>query len=314
MTTITIDATAPTYVIALGMAGTGKSTLISALASLAVPNDNKSSPTVAAFSPLFVNLDPAVASLLYPVALDIRKTVNYAQLISEGKLGPNGAILTALNLFAAKADLFLTQLAETVAARAAEGRPVSHVIIDTPGQIEAFAWSASGTILSQLLSLAGPTCLLYLLDTPRCSSSPATFASAALYGVSIRLRLRLPLVLVLTKGDLEDSSTIMSYLVDPEELGNAVREHAVESSSYMGSLTTSLGLVLEKFLQLIDTVPDVSAATGENLEALLEAIGRQRAVYFAETLPRLQAQAAANAASRAASAADNQAAFDADQF
>ena len=314
MSEINVDPNAPTYVIALGMAGTGKSTLISALASLAVPGKTSASETVASFSPMFVNLDPAVASLLYPVALDIRKAVNYNQLISEGKLGPNGAILTALNLFAAKADLFLTQLQETIAARAAEGRPVSHVIIDTPGQIEAFAWSASGSILSQLLSLSGPTCLLYLLDTPRCSSSPATFASAALYGVSIRLRLRLPLVLVLTKGDLEDSSTIMTYLVDPEELGAAVREHAVESTSYMGSLTTSLGLVLEKFLQLIDTVPDVSAATGANLEELLRAIERQRAVYFSDTLPRLQAQASANLAARAATTADTQAAFDADQF
>jgi len=30
-------------------------------------------------------------------------------------------------------------------------------IIDTPGQIEVFSWSASGSIISQMISLTYPT-------------------------------------------------------------------------------------------------------------------------------------------------------------
>lgn len=62
------------------------------------------------------------------------------------KLGPNGAILTSLNLFATKFDQVL-QLLEKRANQ------FDIILIDTPGQIEAFNWSASGTIiLGQLRS------------------------------------------------------------------------------------------------------------------------------------------------------------------
>mmetsp|Transcript_42405 Transcript_42405/g.120262 ORF Transcript_42405/g.120262 Transcript_42405/m.120262 type:complete len:99 (-) Transcript_42405:834-1130(-) len=56
-------------------------------------------------------------------------------------LGPNGAILTSLNLFSTKFDQVLSLL-ETRAPN------LDYVVIDTPGQIEAFNWSASGSIIT----------------------------------------------------------------------------------------------------------------------------------------------------------------------
>lgn len=51
-----------------------------------------------------LNLDPAVASVPFPCNIDIRDTVNYKNVMQEYHLGPNGGILTSLNLFATKFD------------------------------------------------------------------------------------------------------------------------------------------------------------------------------------------------------------------
>ena len=56
----------------------------------------------------------------------------------------------------------------------------SHMIIDTPGQIEIFTWSASGTIITDAVAATFPAVVAYVIDTPR-TVSPATFMSNMLY-------------------------------------------------------------------------------------------------------------------------------------
>ena len=51
-----------------------------------------------------VNMDPAVGYLPYVADLDIRKSINYKDLMKKHGLGPNGAILTSLNLFCTNFD------------------------------------------------------------------------------------------------------------------------------------------------------------------------------------------------------------------
>ena len=58
--------------------------------------------------------------------------------------------------------------------------PSSYVIIDTPGQIEIFTWSASGAIITDAVASALPTVVAYIVDTPR-TVAPATFMSNMLY-------------------------------------------------------------------------------------------------------------------------------------
>jgi GPN-loop GTPase len=106
-------------------------------------------------------------------------------------LGPNGGILTALNLFTTKFD----QVLELVEKRAETVEYVSetkflknfcltlsysHVILDTPGQIEIFTWSASGAIITDAVAASLPAVVAYVIDTPR-TSAPATFMSNMLY-------------------------------------------------------------------------------------------------------------------------------------
>jgi len=106
-------------------------------------------------------------------------------------LGPNGGILTALNLFTTKFDQVLGFVEKR--ASSVELAPFSpfweteltnsHILIDTPGQIEIFTWSASGAIITDAVASSLPTVVAYIIDTPR-TTAPATFMSNMLYACS----------------------------------------------------------------------------------------------------------------------------------
>ena len=57
-----------------------------------------------------INLDPGVLYLPYTPQIDIRNTINYKELMTSHGLGPNGAIMTALNLYAAKFNEVLEEV------------------------------------------------------------------------------------------------------------------------------------------------------------------------------------------------------------
>ena len=76
--------------IILGMAGSGKTTFVQKLEE-EIANIDKDS--------YIINLDPAVMDTLYEPNLDIRDTIKYKEIMLSNNLGPNGAILTSLNLF-----------------------------------------------------------------------------------------------------------------------------------------------------------------------------------------------------------------------
>ena len=61
--------------------------------------------------------------------VDIRSSVDYKGVMREHGLGPNGAIVTSLNLFATQFD----QVVGLAERRASE---IEFVMVDTPGQIE----------------------------------------------------------------------------------------------------------------------------------------------------------------------------------
>ena len=54
--------------------------------------------------------------------------------------------------------------------------PLKYVIVDTPGQIEIFTWSASGAIITEAFASGFPTMVAFIIDTPRCAH-PQTFMS-----------------------------------------------------------------------------------------------------------------------------------------
>ncbi|GAV73880.1 LOW QUALITY PROTEIN: ATP_bind_1 domain-containing protein [Cephalotus follicularis] len=170
-------------IIVVGMAGSGKTTFLRRLVCHTQAFNLRG---------YVLNLDPAVMTLPYGANIDIRDTVHYKEVTSEFNLGPNGGILTPLNLFATKFDEVIS-----IIERADQ---LDYVLVDTPGQIEIFTWSASGAIITKFASTF-PTVITYVVDTPR-SASPVTFMSNMLYAFSILYKTRLPLFLAFNKIDM----------------------------------------------------------------------------------------------------------------
>lgn len=94
----------PLNLIVIGMAGSGKSTFLGKLQMYLTE--------VYHALPFMVNLDPAVSFLPFSPGNDIRSEVNYKDVMSKYSLGPNGAIMTSLNLYAAKFHLTLDKMEE----------------------------------------------------------------------------------------------------------------------------------------------------------------------------------------------------------
>jgi len=198
--------------------------------------------------------------------------------MKQYNLGPNGAIMTSLNLFATRFD----QVLDIVERRAAEG--LKHVFFDTPGQIEVFTWSASGMIITETLALKFPTVLLYVVDTPR-TTNPTTFMSNMLYACSMLYKTNLPLVLVFNKTDVASADFAMEWINDFEKFQEALDE--ARNQTYMTSLNRSMGLVLDEFYRNLRAVA-VSAATGEGIPELMQALTDAAAEYETNYLPELE--------------------------
>jgi hypothetical protein len=109
----------PVACIVLGMAGSGKTTLMQRINVHIHKNQLPS---------YIINLDPAVRSVPYGCNIDIRDTVNYKEVMKQYQLGPNGGIMTALNLFSTKFD----QVMELMEKRADD---LKYIFVDTPGQV-----------------------------------------------------------------------------------------------------------------------------------------------------------------------------------
>ncbi|KAK9467098.1 hypothetical protein V1512DRAFT_261925 [Lipomyces arxii] len=250
-------------VVCIGMAGSGKTTFMQRLNSHLHALD---------MPPYVINLDPAVLSVPFEANIDIRDSVNYKEVMKQYNLGPNGAIITSLNLFATKID----QVLGIVEKRAKE---VSHVIVDTPGQIECFVWSASGAILLDSLASAMPTVVAYIVDTPR-TTSPSTFMSNMLYACSILYKTKLPLIIVFNKTDVCDSTFAIDWMTDFESFQAALKDldddenNPEGGSGYMNSLMNSMSLVLEEFYRHLDVV-SVSAYTGAGMDDFLDAVNHK---------------------------------------
>mmetsp|Transcript_36281 Transcript_36281/g.73890 ORF Transcript_36281/g.73890 Transcript_36281/m.73890 type:complete len:472 (+) Transcript_36281:1-1416(+) len=348
----------PICVIVVGMAGSGKTTLMAQLQkslnlrdegddNAAANNNNnaiESTPSPQSKRAGYaINLDPAAKYIPFSSSIDIRDTVDYIEVMRQHKLGPNGAILTCLNLFATKFDQVMAILERrafplenggggdenddggdkksdggppakeedeaksktdetqqqqqqchvddnsnngaaddaddtttpNTTTTTSNTSPLDYILIDTPGQIEAFTWSASGTIVTSALATAFPTVLAFVVDTPRCAASVHTFMSNMLYACSMLYRAKLPMVIVLNKIDIVGCEFVKEWMEDYDSFQEALDEASSANgysdemagggSGYYASLTRSLSLVLDEFYNHLHKV-GVSAATGEGVE------------------------------------------------
>ncbi|XP_075156767.1 GPN-loop GTPase 1 [Haematobia irritans] len=247
----------PICLIVLGMAGSGKTTFVQKLTQTSFKQ----------YKPYVINLDPACRETPYHANIDIRDTVNYKEVMKQYKLGPNGGIVTSLNLFATKFE----KVVELIRRAGTQGH--KWCIIDTPGQIEVFTWSASGTIITEALATMFPTIVVYVMDVVR-SVSPTTFMSNMLYACSILYKARLPFVVVMNKIDMQDHDFAIEWMTDFE----AFQESLEKEQNYISNLTRTMSLTLDEFYSDLKTC-GISSKTGIGFDAFFELVAEGALEY-----------------------------------
>jgi len=189
----------------IGTAGSGKSLLTATFSEwLKMSKQNVA----------VVNLDPGALTLPYSPDVDVRNYVKVGDLMETYGLGPNGALIMA-------ADLIADDIYDI--SREIEDINSDVVLVDTPGQMELFAFRSSGPYIASELTKE-PKAITYLFDTA-FSLNPLNYVSNLFLSAAVYNRFFVPQVYLLSKCDLlqkEDVNKIVDWSVDPEALENAI--------------------------------------------------------------------------------------------
>jgi len=145
-----------------------------------------------------VNLDPGAIILPYSANVDVRDYIKVEDIMEEYSLGPNGGLVLACDIMVEIVD----QLASDIDLF---GPDIA--IVDTPGQMELFAFRDIGARIAEGLSdeLEG---VIYLFDSTFCRD-PLNYVMNMFIALAINSRFMIPQISVLSKADL----------LEDEELG-----------------------------------------------------------------------------------------------
>ena len=224
-------------VIILGPAGCGKSTLTGKFGEY-LEKEN--------YSVKFLNLDPGCLSLPYPCDYDIREKFTVEEIMKKEGLGPNGAMIKAME-----------KLSKIKIPKYEE----DYVLIDTPGQLEVFAFHESGPkIVNQFNNLVG----IFILDA---SIGINDLPAAYLYSLATSYRLGVAAINIINKVDLlrdREVEKIRDYLLNPATSKEEIKVEGILSDIYL-----PISELLQKIVPA-QRIPRVSAKTGKGFDELLD--------------------------------------------
>ncbi len=237
----------------VGTAGAGKSLLTSRIYDYYTANG--------VFCAI-LNLDPGVESIPYTCDIDVRDYVDLISIMKKYDLGPNGALIMAYDLIASKLDEI---------QKAVDEVNPDYLIVDTPGQMELFAYRSSGPFFVHNLN-AEQKVAMFLYDGAFITT-PANFISITLLATSVKLRLKLPTINVLTKTDLiqDKISDIFKWSSDIKSLEERI---SVETDGETYTLLTNIlkGLDVGDFVEELIGVSNITGEGMINLQSVLSRI------------------------------------------
>ncbi len=144
-----------------------------------------------------VNLDPGALKLPYSPDVDVRNYVDATDIMEKYGLGPNGAAIMAADLIADEIENLTRDI---------EDAHADFILVDTPGQMELFAFRASGPYIVNELTKE-PKALVYLFDAV-FSSNPFNYVSNMFLSAAVYNRFFQPQLHLLSKVDLLPKKTV----------------------------------------------------------------------------------------------------------
>ncbi|MCD6514992.1 MAG: ATP/GTP-binding protein [Candidatus Asgardarchaeum sp.] len=248
----------PQYVVVvLGPAGSGKSTLVASFYEWLHENN---------VSAKCANLDPGAEYLPYDPVWDIRKYFTISQIMKTKKLGPNGAVIEAMNILLQNADKYIKELSEI---------KTEYLLLDTPGQLEVFAFRDVGVTFLDLLQKRMVAHGLFLIDGEMFNDIISLIVAKVL-SLAVELRLSIPIISIINKGDLIDQK-VVKLLDDPKKVKEIIIksnkgeliEVALHSYDLLLKLKAALRPIIvsstkkEGFEELYDVLHEIFCTCGD---------------------------------------------------
>lgn len=163
-----------------------------------------------------VNLDPGAESLPYSPEYDIREWLSLRKVMDDYGLGPNGAQIACADILAAR----IGEIRDIL-----EDFKTPYILIDTPGQLELFAFRKSSRLVLESLT-DERSALMFLID-PILAKVPSGFISQLMLAATVQFRFSLPIMNILSKSDLLDEremGEIRAWAQDPYRLQTAAEQ------------------------------------------------------------------------------------------
>jgi GTPase SAR1 family protein len=245
------------YVFLLGPAGSGKSLLT------AVLHDWLEEHSMNAIT---LNLDPAADWLPYTPDVDIRNYITVEDVMKRYNLGPNGALVTAV-------DLSINYIKELI-DEIDELKP-NYVIVDTPGQLEVFAFRKAGPIMIDALARGFKTAVLFLLEAYMLLK-PSTLIPLSILSLATALSHRKPQITIITKSDLlskEETAHILRLLENPSDFLTTLKgyEYFIVSNTPSDEILT---IVENAIRNTLENAVLISALIGQGIDELYAGLQR----------------------------------------
>ncbi|MEM0066415.1 MAG: ATP/GTP-binding protein [Sulfolobales archaeon] len=205
----------------------------------------------------YVNLDPAVEFLPYGPSFDARSIVRTREVMVREGLGPNAAIVRAVDILAERYGEVYEALSKLKG---------DYVLVDTPGQMEIVVFRPSGLKLVELVKKASTPVGVFLLDST-LGRYEAEAAVSVLLATVAQLRLEIPVVPVLSKADASGISggiVSSSIHLEVEEIASNLSKSGTGVLSEM--LFETMNLV-RKYLRAGRLIA-VSSVRGDGIDEL----------------------------------------------
>jgi GTPase SAR1 family protein len=228
-----------------GTAGCGKSTLTATFQRWM---------RTEGYDAITVNLDPGVDSVPYEPDVDIRDWIRLSEVMAEYDLGPNGAQILAADMMA----LNVTEVVDVV-----NGFDTDYVLIDTPGQLELFAFRQSSRVILDAFGRESSV-IAFLLD-PVIAKNPNGFVTSLMLSVTAQFRLNVAMISLLAKSDLlsdPERESIDRWSMDRYSLWSDLCDEAANDPQ------TQVSLELLQALETVGSAGSLGFVSSETLEGV----------------------------------------------